>query len=331
MMSDKDESLLKIVKNLLSSLEAASGDADDLACAAGEALISAGAAIDGVGKSRASGALLRRLGTAGQDFGAALHEVERVGCSGSPKSQGGMIGLAETLILDARALEEVAVSMKPENLADEQACAVLDLPQRIAGLASELALNGLDLIGFAGGVQPTEYPFAAPPAGGNCAGDFADLPDWVESMPVASEPDFEAADAVVRRSKELIVAQNLLLIEAVGLLVAVWASFRCSTACTTCSAVITGPAAPAVPGGGLTVLNNGSPTYVATQTVNWSICCCDSCWIIWTDFWSVPKATTLSWTTRIATTRPVGAAVRAARRGLAARIAAAPPPAPLCP
>lgn len=323
-MGSNDDAIREVVQGLSSALEAVSGEAADEAISAGEALITAGKALDDIGDQRVDGGLLHRLGTASKITGDALRAIDDIGCSSSTESLGAQFGLAEAMALDGQVLAEAAASIGPDPVPDQHAETAEDLCQRLDDLAFKITVAGLDLATAAGGAQPTKVTYGRAEAPCPCAEREPDHLAAPDDGVVIQESDYEAADTVVRCATDLVHDQTVLLTETIAILITLLAVFSCAAQCATCNAVITRAAAPVGP----TVFNGGAGQWVATQTINWTVCCCDWCWLIWTDYWSKAKTTTISWNTGVPTTRPAGAALTGARRAVAARVAAA--PAPVC-
>ena len=333
MINRNDECILEIIQNLHSALEKVSGEADYLACAAGEAFITAGAAIDGAFHTSANGGLIRRMGITSKDLGDTLRTIDDIGCSASSKSLGLQVGLAETLLMEGRVLSEVAASMKSNSVPKEQVDTSENLQRRIADLAFEFALSGLDLLAFSSGVQPTKISLISSEASLAYATEEPVTPGKSVNSSVAFEPDYEAADSVVRCARDLVSRKTVLLTETIAFIVTLFNLISCDKQCATCDTLTGKPFAPgagAIGVAGLSVRRVGG-FWIADQIINWPVCCCNWCWLAWEDFLSYTKTTTLTWNTAIPSTRPIGAALNAARFGLAGRIAKAPPPAPLCP
>lgn len=100
-----------------------------------------------------------------------------------------------------------------------------------------------------------------------------------------------------------------------------WCNIQCATCDTETSRSNQTP----------TVENTGAANYGATMTIDWDMCCCNTCWPFpWLDDQEdTLLTTTITWDTGVSTTRPPGAAQTSANSVAAAKLAAATPPA--CP
>lgn len=98
----------------------------------------------------------------------------------------------------------------------------------------------------------------------------------------------------------------------------VWCNLQCATCDTETSRSNQAP----------TVENTGAVNYVATMIIDWDMCCCNTCWPFpwWDDQEDTAITTTITWNTRVPTTRPPRAALTSANNVAAAKLAAETPP-----
>lgn len=336
-MANENETLREVLEQLSEALEKArSGDAVAGARAAAEALTAAGTAIEEMADRRVGGGLLKDLGTASRLTANALAAVEEAGYSESSKSLGTLFGLADVLSYNGSILATAAASLSCGSLPDEHQAKARDLHASLDDVAFAVTVAALDLTTAAGGIPPVPITYGrSMKAPCRCNGAAKGVPVEEALAPERGryplevpELDLDAVRLVVEEISRLLSRQAAVLSEMFTVIISLLAFIRCANQCPTCNVVVAGPAAAA---GGLTVAPGAAVNWVATQVINWTVCCCDWCWIFWWDHWAVAKTTSITWTTRVPNTRPAGAALRAAGVGLAARVAAAPPPAPLCP
>jgi hypothetical protein len=314
------ERLEEIVHTLSSRLESIAGEEGPESSATGDAMSWAADAVGALGEDTARGGLLGQVGLAAANLGEALEAVDELGCSGSDQSLGAQLGLADALSYTGRVLATVTSSMDAAKVPEEHVGAAKELRDRMDDLAFRFTLAGADLHAVAGGVQPLAVAHGPTPDPCPCCPDDGD-PATAETSLVVHEPDFEAASKAVRCVGPLVRDHRVLMGETISFMAPLLLAFSCATGCRPCNAVLAGPAP-----GGLTVANNGAGIWAATQVVNWTLCCCDWCWLLFTDHWRTPKTTTLTWNTGVPWTRPAGAALRVARRTAPRRVAGAPPP-----
>lgn len=281
----------------------------------------AGREIDALEGGVAQGGLLGEVGRAAGNLGDALDAIREVGCSGSEESFGVQLGLADALSYNGTVLASLTMSIDPTKVPQNHATPAAKLRGRMDDLAFRFTLAGAQLHALAGGVQPLEVSHG--PASDPCPCCPKDGGSPVdESQLLVPEPDFEAASEAVRCVGPLVRDQRVATLELMGFMAPILLAIGCANSCGPCNAVLAGPTA-----GALTVANNGTGRWDATQVVNWTLCCCNWCWVFWTDFWRTPKTTTVTWNTGVPWTRPAGAALAVARRTAARRVAAAAPPA----